>query len=153
MKQCCVFFILYTGRDQHYRNSWIWEFFLMKQITNGDAVLRIRDDYPDLGSDFFPSWIRISPSLIRIKEFKFFNPKKWFLSSSKYYPGCSSRIRILTFFPSRIQGQNGTGSRIRIRKTVVTEAPPRHSTMQQWSCVEGEMSKAHKGELQAHQIS
>ncbi len=54
------------------------------------AVLRIR--------------IRIFPSRIRIKEFKYFNPKKWFLSSKKYDPGCSSRIQILTFYPSRIQG-------------------------------------------------
>jgi hypothetical protein len=52
-------------------------------------------------------------SRIRIKEFKNFNPKKpkklflkkpkkWFLSSRKYDPGCSSRIRMLTFYPSRI---------------------------------------------------
>jgi hypothetical protein len=39
------------------------------------ALLRIRDVYP--GSEFFPS-------RIRIKEFKCFNPKKWFLSSQKY---------------------------------------------------------------------
>jgi hypothetical protein len=32
-------------------------------------VLRIRDFYP--GSEFFPSWIRI-------KEFKYFNPKNGF---------------------------------------------------------------------------
>jgi hypothetical protein len=31
-------------------------------------------------------------SRIRIKEFKYFNPKKLFLSSRKYDPGCSSRI-------------------------------------------------------------
>jgi len=33
----------------------------------------------------------------------------------KYDAGCSSRIRILTFYPSRIQGseQKGTGSWIR----------------------------------------
>jgi hypothetical protein len=42
---------------------------------------------PDPGSEFFPS--RIS-----IKEFKYFNPKKWFLSSTKYDPGCSSRIHL-----------------------------------------------------------
>ncbi len=47
--------------------------------------------YP--GSEFFPSRIRIN-------EFKHFNPKKLFLSSRKYDPGCSSRIRIL--YPSRI---------------------------------------------------
>jgi hypothetical protein len=28
--------------------------------------------------------------------------QKWFLSSRKYDPGCSSRIRIMTFYPSRI---------------------------------------------------
>jgi hypothetical protein len=49
-------------------------------------------------------------SRVRIKEFKYFYHKKWFLSS-----GCSSLIRILTFYPSRIwiHGQKGTGSRIR----------------------------------------
>jgi hypothetical protein len=42
---------------------------------------------PDPRSDFFPSRI-----WIRIKELKYFNPKKWFLSSRKYDPGCSSQI-------------------------------------------------------------
>jgi hypothetical protein len=37
---------------------------------------------PDLGSR------------IRIKEFKYFNPKKWFLSSQKYDLGFPSQIRI-----------------------------------------------------------
>jgi hypothetical protein len=37
------------------------------------------------------------PSRIHIKEFKYFNPKNCFLSSRKYDPGCSSRIRILIF--------------------------------------------------------
>ncbi len=32
----------------------------------------------------------------------YFNAKKWFLSSRKYDQGCSSRIRILTFYPFRI---------------------------------------------------
>jgi hypothetical protein len=44
-------------------------------------------------------------SWIHIKEFKYFNQKntkKWVLSSRKYDPGCSSRIRMLTFYPSRI---------------------------------------------------
>ncbi len=38
--------------------------------------------------------IRGPGSRIRIKEFKYFNPKKWFLSSQKYVPGFPSRIRI-----------------------------------------------------------
>jgi hypothetical protein len=29
---------------------------------------------------------------IRIKKFKYFHLKKWFLSSRKYDPGCSSQI-------------------------------------------------------------
>ncbi len=56
---------------------------------------------------------------IRIKEFKYFNPKNCFLSSRKYDPGCSSRIRIPEpdpdFLPipdPRSRGQKGTGSRI-----------------------------------------
>jgi hypothetical protein len=62
------------------------------EITS-HPMLRIRDVYP--GSEFFPS-------RIRIKEFKYFYPKKWFLSSRKYDPGCSSRIRILVLYPSQI---------------------------------------------------
>ncbi len=83
---------------------------------------------PDPGSDFFsiPDPNCLHPgSRIRIKELKYFNPKKpkkWFLSSRKYDPGCSSRHRMLTFYPSRIRdpgsrGQKGTGSRIRILNT------------------------------------
>jgi hypothetical protein len=48
-------------------------------------VLQIRDVYPG--------------SRIRIKEFEYFNPKKLFLSSRKYDPGYSSRIRIPIFLP------------------------------------------------------
>jgi hypothetical protein len=48
------------------------------------------------------SRIQIFLSRIHIKEFKYFNSKKLFLSSRKYDPGCSSPIRILTFYPSRI---------------------------------------------------
>jgi hypothetical protein len=47
-------------------------------------------------SNFFHSGSgsELFPSRIRIKEFKYFNTKKWFLSSRKYDPGCSSSIRI-----------------------------------------------------------
>jgi hypothetical protein len=50
-----------------------------RQTTIFHTVLRIRDVYP--GSDFFPSRIPdpncLHPgSLIRIKEFKYFNPQK-----------------------------------------------------------------------------
>jgi hypothetical protein len=50
--------------------------------------------------------------------------KKWFISSRKYEydPGCSSRIRMLTFYPSRIPDPGvkkapDPGSQIRIRNT------------------------------------
>jgi hypothetical protein len=69
---------------------------------------------PDPGSDFFPSRIPdqtfFHPGSRILKEFKYFNPqkskKKWFLSSKKYDPGCSSRIPDpdADFFPSRIPG-------------------------------------------------
>jgi hypothetical protein len=53
-----------------------------------DPGTRIRMfSIPDPGSDFFHRGSRI-----RIKEFKDFTPKKWFLSPQKYDPGCSSRI-------------------------------------------------------------
>jgi hypothetical protein len=91
------------------------------------AVWLIRDVYP--GSDFFPSRIPdpnfFHPGFrILIKEFKYFYPKKWFLSSRKYDPGCSSRICIPDSDPDFLpipdpgsRGQKGTGSRIRIRNT------------------------------------
>jgi len=77
----------------------------------------------------FPSRILIFPSQIRIKEFKYYNPKKLYLSFRKYDPGCSSRIRILTFYPSGIPdpgGQKGTGSRIlrNTGRTVLSYAAP-----------------------------
>jgi hypothetical protein len=63
-------------------------------------VWRIRDVYPGSdffhpGSDFFHPGSELSPSRILVKEFKYFNPKKvkkWFLSSKKYDPRCSSLI-------------------------------------------------------------
>ncbi len=59
----------------------------------------------------------VFPSRIHIKEF---NPKKWFLSSRKYDPGCSFRIpdpQFLCIPDPGSRGQKGTGSRIRIRNT------------------------------------
>jgi hypothetical protein len=80
-------------------------------------VLRIRDGHPGsrIRLFFHPG------SRIRTKEFKYFiyfNPKKWFLSSRKYDPGCSSRIPDPDAdFPPipdpGSRGQKGTGSRIR----------------------------------------
>ncbi len=60
----------------------------------------------DPGSEFFPS-------RIRIKERKYFNPKKLFLSTRKFDLGFSSRIRIriLSFYPSRIRIRNTAISR------------------------------------------
>ncbi len=64
------------------------------------------------GSKIFPSWIRI-------KEFKYFNPKKMFLSTRKYdrvvHPGSGSWF--FTHPGSRIQVSKryGTRSRIQIR--------------------------------------
>ncbi len=49
---------------------------------------------------------------------KVFYPKKLFLSSWKYDLGCSSRIRIPDPHPGS-RGRKGTGSRIRIRNTVI----------------------------------
>jgi hypothetical protein len=41
-------------------------------------------------------------SRIRIKEFKYINPKNGFEALGNMIRVCSSRIRILTFYPSRI---------------------------------------------------
>ncbi len=82
-------------------------------------VLRIRDVFP--GSYFFLSRIP-DPNCLHpgsaSKNISILTPKKtikWFLSSTKYDPGCSFWIRMLTFYPSRIsdpgsRGQKGTGS-------------------------------------------
>jgi hypothetical protein len=71
------------------------------------AVLRIRDVYP--GSDFSiqdpgsrDKKIPDPGSGSASKNLSIFNTKKLFLSSRKYDPGCSSRIRIQIFYPSRI---------------------------------------------------
>jgi hypothetical protein len=80
-------------------------------------VLRIRDVYP--GSKFFHPGSRvkkdsISRIRVHIKELKYFQNKKMFLSSQKYDPRCSFRIRILIFITHLgSRGQKGTGSRIR----------------------------------------
>jgi hypothetical protein len=72
---------------------------LRATLTGCKAVSRIRDVYP--GTDFFPSWIldprsEFFPSRIRIKEFKYFNPKNGFKSLG---------IMIRVVHPgSRIQG-------------------------------------------------
>ncbi len=70
---------------------------MSRESRSGSAlfwtVFRIQDVYPG-------SRIQCFPSRICIKEFKYFNPKNGFLSSRKYDPGCSSRIRI--FYPSKI---------------------------------------------------
>jgi hypothetical protein len=66
----------------------------------------------DPGSDFFPSLIPYPNCLhprsrVRIKKnLSVLTPKKWFLSSRKYDPGCSSRIPDpdADFYPSRIPG-------------------------------------------------
>ncbi len=88
----------------------------------------------DPGSKFFPSWIPdpnfFHPDLgsgIRIKEFKHFNNKKMVFSALRnmirvFHP--RSRSWLFTHPGSRSwipdpesRGQNGTGSRIRIRNT------------------------------------
>jgi hypothetical protein len=77
---------------------------------------RIRDVYP--GSDFFPSRILtvfIPDPGSSSKNFSILTPKKakkWFLSSKKYDPSCSSRIRMLTFSHPGSRGQKDTQSRI-----------------------------------------
>ncbi len=76
-------------------------------------MLRIRDVYP--GSDFFHPGSEFFPSRIRIKEFKYFYPKKWFLSSA-----LGNMIRDVhhgsgswPFKHPGSRGRKGTGFRIR----------------------------------------
>jgi hypothetical protein len=87
------------------------------------SVLRIPDVY--LG---WLSRIRIFPSRIQgqkdfgsaSRNLSIFSSKNCFLSSRKYDPGCSSRIRILILFripDPRVKNSSNPGSRIRIRNT------------------------------------
>ncbi len=81
-------------------------------IERHKAVLRIRDVYPGSRIKKIPDPRSAS------KNLSIFKPKKLFISSRKYDPGCSSRIQTpdLDFLPSPdpgSRGQKGTGSRIR----------------------------------------
>ncbi len=90
-------------------------------------MLRIRDVFPGSRIRLFsipdPNYLHPG-SLIRIKEFKYFNPKNGFQALENIiqvvHPG--SRIRMLTFYQSRIPDPGvikapDPGSRIRIRNT------------------------------------
>jgi len=86
------------------------------QISVADPGCLYRTSDPNFfhpGSEFFPTGSRI-----RIKEYKYFNPKKWFLNSRKYDPGCSSRFRISDpepdFLPIPDPGSRGQEKRHRI---------------------------------------
>jgi hypothetical protein len=92
-----------------------WDFakyFLVKGSVADPGV------YP--GSEFFPSRIRI-----RIKEFKYFNPKIVSKVSEVHmfrdvHPGSGFQIWALIFLPipdPGSRGQKGSGFRIRIRNT------------------------------------
>ncbi len=74
---------------------------------SGSTLFIVRRSVADPGClsriQFFPSRIRIFPSRIHIKEFKYFNPKNFFLNS-EIWSGL--------FIPDPGWGQKGTGSRI-----------------------------------------
>ncbi len=91
------------------------------------AVLRIRDVYPGSRIRLFsipdPGSSSKNLSILTPKK-----AKKWFLSSKKYDPGCSSRIPDpdTDFLPSRIPDPGvkkvpNPGSRIRIRNTGIRD--------------------------------
>ncbi len=98
------------------RHQWRWhesQRYHFGSVADPGYLSRIPDPNFSIPDPFF-----FQPgSRIRIKDFKYFNPKKWFLSTQKYDPGCSSRILILLFTHPGSRGQKGTGSRIRIRNT------------------------------------
>jgi hypothetical protein len=84
-----------TGSAAHPPQTWA----MLVSIVS--AVLRIRVVYP--GYEFFPS-------SIRTKEWKYFNLKNCFYALRNMilvvHLGSGSRIRILIFYPSQIQGSN-----------------------------------------------
>ncbi len=119
---------------------------ILKFYSEYCAVFRIRDVYPgsrirlfsipDPGSELSPS--RIPDPGSSSKNLSILTPKKakkWFLSSKKYDPGCSSRIPDpdADFLPSRIPDPGvkkvpnpGSGSAtlvLRIQNMCDTECP------------------------------
>ncbi len=80
-------------------------------------VLQIRDVYPgsrirlfsipDPGSELSPSRIPDPGSSKNLSILTPKKPKKWFLSSKKYDPGCSSRIPDADFLPIPDPGSRG----------------------------------------------
>jgi hypothetical protein len=113
-----------------------------------ESVLRFRDVYPgsrirpfsipDPGSDFFPSRIPDpnclhTGSRIRIKEFKYFNPKNGFQALENMirvvHPG--SRIQMLTFYG------NHPGSRIQWSKRHRIPDPDHQHC---WECGSGSIN-------------
>jgi hypothetical protein len=80
--------------------AYSFNFQLFVYAISKTGHISVADPIPE--PNFFHPGSKFFPSRIRIKEFKYFKPKNWFQSSRKYDPGCSSRIRILTFSPSRI---------------------------------------------------
>jgi hypothetical protein len=100
-------------------------FLLISRLYNGCKFLPEKSEvgfrafFQCCGSGMFipdPNFFHPA-SRIRIKEFKHFNPKKLFLRSRKYDPGCWSRSRIWDSDPDFLPipdpgfpGQKGTGS-------------------------------------------
>jgi hypothetical protein len=63
---------------------------------------------PDPGSEFFPSWTPDPRSRIRIKEFKYLKIVSKLSGIGSWLDPDPDPV----FYPSRIQGQKGTGTRI-----------------------------------------
>jgi hypothetical protein len=92
------------------RLLWISTVLMLSRIPGSVAdpgcLSRIRffpSRIPNPGSKLSPPWIPDPGSAL--KNLSILTPKilkKWFLSSKMYDPGCASRIRMLTFYPSRI---------------------------------------------------
>ncbi len=82
------------------------KWFVLASVEDSRCLSRIPDpDFFPPGSEFFPFQIP-DP----VKEFKHFNPQKVFPSTQKCDLGCSSRIRILSFYHPEYQDRKGTGA-------------------------------------------
>ncbi len=93
----------------------VWRrWWLQSIVADPGCLFRIPDpNFFHPGSYVFHprSYVFHPRSRNRLGEFKYFNPKKWFLSNQNPDPGLKTRIILLTHPGSR--GQKGTGSRIR----------------------------------------
>ncbi len=111
--QCCV--LITSVSDQCKEDN----YYVKTSVVDPGCFSRSRIR---LFSILDPNFFHLR-SRIHIKEFKYFNPKKWFLSSKNWFLSSRKELFILDpdpdflAIPDPDPREKGTGYRIRIRNT------------------------------------